>query len=99
MLNPQALDQLTGEFVRAQRDSRKLTRKVFSDMCGFPTTARLIAIETKDSWKPGEREKVMEVLTTLEREDVVAEPVATAPVSQNGQTDEYGVTDLIAAIE
>lgn len=65
-------DQLTGAIVRQLREARKLTRKTFSEMCGFKTPARLVGIETRESWKQGDRERILEVLAALEGDDANA---------------------------
>jgi hypothetical protein len=58
---------LTGAVVREVRDQHRLSRLEFCRRAGFTgkSTARLSNIETKDSWKPGDREAVARVLNQL----------------------------------
>jgi hypothetical protein len=95
-------DQLTGALVRQFRDSRKITRKTFSEMCGFKSSARLVGIETRESWRDGDRERVMSVLTTLEQDEASsstnATDIASPPPSSNG-TSSNGVHAAIEAVD
>jgi hypothetical protein len=58
---------LTGAVVREVRDQHKLSRVEFCQRAGFTgkSTARLSNIETKNSWKPGDRDAVARVLNEL----------------------------------
>jgi hypothetical protein len=58
---------LTGAVVREVRDQHRLSRVEFCRRAGFTgkSTARLSNIETRNSWKPGDREAVARVLNEL----------------------------------
>lgn len=76
--------ELTGAQVRQFRLAHKLSVTALYARCGFTgkSTARLMNIETKDSWKPGDRERVASVLNDITRG--VSMPVTIsrpAPVS------------------
>lgn len=60
-------EELTGARVRELREHYKLSRSAFYTMCGWPgaSTARLMNIEQKDSWKTGDRERVANILNQL----------------------------------
>jgi hypothetical protein len=71
---------LTGPQVMQARKRRKLTRKQFSEMCGFEgkSTSRLTTIENRDVWKDGDREKIEHGLAQLKlTEDELTEIRAT----------------------
>lgn len=65
-------DELTGEMVKTIRTKHKITREAFKDRCveaGLnwgKSVARLCNIESKDSWKTGDREVVAQVVNELE---------------------------------
>lgn len=61
-------DTLTGAVVREVRDANKMSRDKFMELAGLPgkSAARLSNIEKKDSWKPGDREKVAALLNRLQ---------------------------------
>lgn len=58
---------LTGASVRAMREQLKLSREQLSALAGFTgkSVARLLNIETKDSWKDGDREALWEAFSKL----------------------------------
>jgi hypothetical protein len=58
--------QLTGAQVRAWREDKKLSRREFAELCGFPTQTRLFNIEQKDSWKDGDLEAVQGAMSRVE---------------------------------
>lgn len=60
-------NELTGALVLEIRTSRNLSRVEFSQRAGLEgkSTARLHNIERKESWKPGDREKVAALLNEL----------------------------------
>lgn len=60
-------DDLTGALVLEIRTSRGMSRAEFSQRAGLDgkSTARLNNIERKESWKPGDREKVAALLNEL----------------------------------
>lgn len=64
MFNP---NELTGALVLEIRTSRNMSRVEFSQRAGLDgkSTARLHNIERKESWKPGDREKVAALLNDL----------------------------------
>jgi hypothetical protein len=85
-------EALYGAVVREIRDRHKMSRDKFMALAGLPgrSAARLSNIEKKDSWKPGDREKVAALLNQLEpnfdpryHASAVTTPVI-APVSVNG---------------
>lgn len=57
--------QLTGDQVRAFREAHGMSRREFSELAGWPTQSRLSNIETKDSWKAGDQERIADVMTRL----------------------------------
>lgn len=65
MFNP---EELSGAVVRRVRETHKMSRDKFMELAGLPgkSAARLANIETKDSWKPGDREKVATLLNQLQ---------------------------------
>jgi hypothetical protein len=65
--------------VREIREKHRLSRKQFSELVGWDTTARLGNIETKDSWKAGNREHLAQVLNQLEAGELVTSLPADAP--------------------
>lgn len=85
MFNP---DELYGAVVRQVRESHKLSRDEFMRRAGLPgkSAARLSNIETKDSWKPGDREKVARLLNELQPnfDPRYHGSAVTAPVTTNG---------------
>lgn len=96
MFNP---DELYGAVVRQVRESHKLSRDAFMARAGLPgkSAARLSNIETKDSWKPGDREKVATLLNELEPnfDPRYHGSGVTVPVTTNG-TDGPTVTLVFA---
>lgn len=60
--------ELTGSLVQEVRSQHKLSRAKFSELAGLSgkSTARLYNIEVNDQWKPGDRERVATLLTSLE---------------------------------
>lgn len=60
-------EELSGAVVREVREQHKLSRDRFMRLAGLTgkSAARLANIETKDSWKPGDREKVATLLNEL----------------------------------
>lgn len=78
--------QLTGAIVLAVREQHKMSRDAFSALVGFTgkSTARLSNIEKKDSWKPGDRERLAEVINDLMRGEQVR--VADTSRHQGGGT-------------
>jgi len=73
-----AADELTGALVLQVRTQHKVSRAKFSTLAGLTgkSTAHLYNIETKDSWKPGDRDRVARALN-----DIVANgPAAKAPL-------------------
>jgi hypothetical protein len=104
MMDLVSADQLTGAYVRQVRESRKITRKTFSEMCGFTTPSRLISIETRESWKSGEKDIILDVLKMLEGDDANSSGnvdnvsagtslvVTSPPSSDNGGGDDTTTT-------
>jgi hypothetical protein len=70
-----AADELTGALVLQVRTQHKVSRAKFSVLAGLvgKSTAHLYNIETKDSWKPGDRDRVARALNDI----VVNGPVVT----------------------
>lgn len=60
--------ELNGSLVQEVRTQHKLSRAKFSELAGLSgkSTARLYNIEVNDQWKPGDRERVATLLTSLE---------------------------------
>jgi hypothetical protein len=81
-------DELYGAVVRQIRESHKLSRDEFMRRAGLPgkSAARLANIETKDSWKPGDREKVAALLNALQPnfDPRYHGSAVTTPVTTNG---------------
>lgn len=67
--------ELTGALVLQVRSQHKVSRAKFSTLAGLTgkSTAHLYNIETKDSWKPGDRERVARALNEI----VINGPVTT----------------------
>lgn len=61
-------DELTGAQVKEARKRHRMSRDAFTALAGFSgaSTARLIGIESRDSWKVGDRETVARVLNELD---------------------------------
>jgi len=59
------LETLTGAQVEHVRTTYGVGRADFARMCGYPGPSRITNIEKKDSWKPGDCEKVHVALTRL----------------------------------
>jgi hypothetical protein len=70
-------DMLTGELVREVRQRHRLSMQAMYELCGFTgrSTARLMNIERKNSWKPGDRERVAVVLNRLDDGSVTSEVI------------------------
>lgn len=58
-------EELTGAMVREYRERFKMSRNEFYPLCGFPSQTRLGNIETRESWKPGNREAVADAINRL----------------------------------
>jgi hypothetical protein len=60
-------NELTGEFVEKMRTAYHVSKMDFMTMCGFEakSPARIYNIERKNSWKPGDREKVHAALSNM----------------------------------
>jgi hypothetical protein len=63
-----AVETITGAEVAAARKRHKLTRPQLTEIIGFAgrSTARLTNIERLESWKPGDRERVVAALNRLD---------------------------------
>lgn len=77
--------ELTGSLVQEVRTQHKLSRARFSELAGLSgkSTARLYNIEVNDQWKPGDRERVATLLTSLE---LGAVPTDTRTIVRPGMT-------------
>lgn len=65
-----------GRELRARREALKLSRREFAELCGYPSQTRIFNMETKDSWKAGDRDKVGDVLDRLEQGSTTDEEAA-----------------------
>lgn len=95
------LETLTGERVLTERTRHGLSREAFSALAGFTgkSTARLNNIEKRDSWRPGDRERVRDALVKLSQgnhqatappssPEVPGAPVAVLDVDPSVEDDE-----------
>jgi hypothetical protein len=48
----------SGADVRRLREHYRLSRRLLAERCGYPSQTRIFNIETKDSWKTGDRERL-----------------------------------------
>jgi transcriptional regulator with XRE-family HTH domain len=87
-------EQLTGEYVRQLREHYKLSRQQLAERAGFPTQTRILNIERKDSWKPGDREKLIAAFQAVE-----ADPPTTKIGRRKGETGEERAARLQAALQ
>lgn len=74
-------EELTGELVQQVRTQYKVSRAKFSTLADLEgkSTAQLYNIETKNSWKPGVRERVARALNELVTNGPAASKPSKAP--------------------
>lgn len=104
MTAPTSPQDLTGAYVRQVRDAHDLSRNDFIALLDGPqwnTQTRLGNIETRDSWKAGDREAIWPVLQRLENGEM-PEPVAKTenhpPTEQPpNQRDHDGSQEVLIA--
>lgn len=92
---PRNVFDLTGTYVKQVREHFKLGREQFQRAAGLEgkSAARIYNIETKDSWKPGDRELVFEFVTRL-----LADPDATlASLPTRGKRSASATTTAVAS--
>lgn len=85
---------LTGTQVRQAREAAGLSRREFAERAGFSTQTRIFNIESKDSWKPGDRERVQSVL-----DDLATNPPKETHGRKKGRTRKESADERLDRLE
>lgn len=91
------VETITGADVAAARKLHKLTRPQLSELAGLGgrSTSRLTNIERLESWKPGDREKLVDALNRLDGGADGGSVVPEGVAAELGATDDGRVVYLL----